>query len=81
MNHPEIKKRLHDYIDRIEDESQLQMLRDAAEVYAKKNQAEILDLLTDEQLKRLEQAVQEADKGKLIPHEEVAKISKQWLSK
>ncbi len=36
MNHPEIKKRLHDYIDMIEDESQLQMLSDGAEVYAKK---------------------------------------------
>ena len=36
MNTPEIKKKLHNYIEMIEDESQLQMLNDTAEIYAAK---------------------------------------------
>lgn len=36
MNKPEIKKQLHNYIDMIEDESQLEMLNEAAEEYATK---------------------------------------------
>ncbi|MEO6814579.1 MAG: hypothetical protein ABI172_11660 [Ginsengibacter sp.] len=58
MNTPEIKKRLHNYIEMIEDESQLQMLTDTAEVYAAGKQVDILDLLTTEQLQRLEQTIQ-----------------------
>ena len=81
MDNPEIKKQLHNYIDMIEDESQLQMLNDAAEVYVTKKQTDILDLLTSDQLKRLEQAIKQADEGKVIPHEEVINISRQWLTK
>jgi hypothetical protein len=55
----------------IEDESQLQMLNDTAEVYATKKQADILDLLTNEQLQRLEQSSQQVDEGKAITHKEV----------
>jgi|GEM_PF-1294101 len=81
MDNPEIKKQLHSYIDMIEDESQLQMLNDAAEVYAIKNQKDILDILTSDQLKRLEQAIKQVDKGKVVPHEDVIKISREWLTK
>ena len=41
MSKSEIIKQLHEFIDKIEDESQLQMLNDAAKVYATK-QEEIL---------------------------------------
>lgn len=81
MESLEIKKQLHNYIDMIEDESQLQMLNDAAEVYATKNQTDILDILTSDQLKRLEQAIKQADEGKVVSHEDVIKISKRWLTK
>ena len=81
MDNPEIKKQLHNYIDMIEDESQLQMLNDAAEVYATKNQTDILDILTSDQLKRLEQAIKQVDEGKVVPHEDVIKISRRWLTK
>lgn len=80
MAKAEIKKKLHQFIDMIEDESQLQMLNDAAEVYATK-QPDIIDLLTPEQLNRLEDSINQADEGKLTPHEEVKKISSQWLTK
>ena len=46
-----------------------------------KKQVDILDLLTNEQLQRLEQSIQQVDGGKVISHEDVKKISKQWLMK
>ena len=75
-----IKKQLHTYIDMIEDETQLEMLNDAAEAYATK-QPDILDLLTPEQLERLEESIKQADAGDTIPHEEVMKMAKEWISK
>lgn len=57
------------------------MLSEAAEVYASKQKEDILDLLTPERYARFEQSLKEADEGKFIPHEEVIKISKQWLTK
>ncbi len=81
MKTPEIKKKLHNYIEMIDDESQLQMLNDTAEIYAAKKQVDILNLLTNEQLQRLEQSIQQVDEGKVISHEDVKKISKEWLMK
>ena len=81
MAKSEIKRQLHAYIDMIEDESQLEILHDAAEVYVTKNQPDILDSLTPEQLARLQQSIKNADDGKLTPHEDVIKIAKQWLMK
>ena len=80
MSKSEIIKQLHEFIDKIEDESQLQMLNEAAEVYATK-QPDIIDLLTPEQLNRLEESISQADEGKLTSHEEVKKLSSQWLTK
>ncbi len=81
MAKAEIKKQLHAYIDLIEDEVQLEMLHEAAEVYAAKKQPDIIDSLTPEQLKRLQKSIMQADEGKLTPHEDVIKISKEWLIK
>ena len=74
----EIKKQLHSYIDEINDENALQFLNEAAEFYAT-NQPDILDLLTPEQLERLKIAQQQLAEGKGIPHEEVMKMSREWL--
>ena len=75
-----LKKQLHFYIDMIDDETQLQILHETAENYVTK-QADILDLLTPNQLKQLEESLKQADENKMIPHEEVMKLSKQWLTK
>ena len=75
-----LKKQLHSYIDMIDDETQLQILHETAENYVTK-QADILDLLTQDQLEQLEESLKQADENKLIPHEEVMKLSKQWLTK
>ena len=65
MAKSEIKKQLHAYIDMIEDESQLEVLHDAAEVYATKKQPDLPDSLTPEQLLRLEESIKQANEGKL----------------
>ena len=50
------------------------MLNEAAEAYATK-QPDILDLLTPEQLERLEQPRKSIAEGKGTPHEEVMKMA------
>ena len=80
MASEDLKKQLHSYIDMIEDETQLEMLNDAAETYATKK-IDILDALSPEQIIRLEESIKQADEGKLTTHEEVMKLSKQWLTK
>lgn len=76
----ELKKQLHNYIDLIDDEDTLHILNDAAAAYATE-QPDILDLLTPEQLKRLEHSRRQARDGKTIPHEQVMKMSREWLKK
>ena len=46
MAKSEIKKQLHTYIDMIEDEGQLEMLNEAAEIYTARKQPDIVDFLT-----------------------------------
>ena len=80
MASDDLKKQLHHYVDMIDDETQLEMLNEAAEIYVTR-QTDILDSLSPEQLKRLEKSIKQADEGKLTTHEEVMKLSKQWLTK
>ncbi len=80
MQHFELRKKLYGYIDKIKDETQLEMLNEAAEAYVTK-QTDMLDLLTPDQLKRLKESIEQANKGKIITHEEAKKISLQWLTK
>lgn len=80
MASDDLKKQLHHYVDMIEDEMQLEMLNEAAEIYVTKQQ-DILEMISPEQLKRLEESIKQADEGKLTTHEEVMKLSKQWFTK
>jgi len=81
MNAPEIKKKIYSYIEEIDDESQLQMLNDVAEVYATKKRIDILDLLTSEQLERLAKSIKQVEQKKTISHDEVKTLSQEWLAK
>ena len=80
MASDDLKKQLHHYVDMIEDETQLEMLNEAAEIYVTKQQ-DILEMISPEQLKRLEESIKQADEGKLTTHEEVMKLSNQWFTK
>jgi len=80
MESSNLKKQLHKYIDMIEDERQLEMLNDAAHAYATK-QPDILDLLTSEELEKLKESIEQANRGETTPHEEVMKMATEWIQK
>lgn len=80
MTSQDLKNKLHTYIDIIEDETELQLLSDVAEAYVT-NPQEVIDLLNAEQQKRLQESIMQADDGKLHSHDDVKKLSKQWLTK
>lgn len=79
MNHSNLKKEIVNYIDLIEDESQLQMLNDLAAVYANKNPQDIIDFFPPLQLEKLEKSIRQAKIGNTHSHEGAKQISKQWL--
>ncbi len=78
MSSPEIKKKLHNNINQIEDETALHLLNEAAEAYATK-QPDILDLLTTEQLEELRTAQQQIKEGRGISNEKIVQMSREWI--
>ncbi len=80
MTNTEIKKQLHQYIDLIEDETQLSILNETAEAYIT-NQKDPLELLSVEQIERLKMSIRQADEGKVISNEEMQKRINGWLTK
>lgn len=72
-----LKERLHEMIDAEEDELKLE------NVYQTLNGSErdILDDLTPEQLERLNQSLEQARRGEVIPHEVVKAEIEAWLTK
>ena len=79
MNKKELKEKLHRQIDELEDEAALNMLYKVAVEYGKVD-VDILDELTPAQLERLEESLRQADEGKTIPHKDVMKLSRTWLT-
>jgi predicted transcriptional regulator len=77
MNTSIIKQQLHQQIDLIEDETQLQILNDVATEYVSNSKI----VLTDEQNDKLQESIKQANEGKLIDHKEVIKRAEKWLSK
>lgn len=81
MDKQKLKEKLHEYIDKLEDEQELYMLHEATVEYKKAGDKDITDELTPEQLERLKESIKQADEGKTIPHEEAMKIITAWRSK
>lgn len=77
----QLKLKIHQQVDQLQDETILQMLQEAKETYTSPNTKDILDELTPEQILRLQQSIQQADNGETITNEEVIMISRQWLLK
>ena len=77
-NQEELKKKLHELIDSIDDEHRLQALHEDVIAYmistmdeeTNEDEDDFEDDLTEEQLKDLEKAIKEADEGKTISLEE-----------
>jgi hypothetical protein len=81
MDKKKIKEKLHQYIDNLEDEAALQMLHEAAVEYETAEKRDIVDDLTPEQFKRLEESIKQLDNGQWKSHDEVMKLSRTWLRK
>ena len=84
-NQEELKKKLHELIDSIDDEQTLSVLNEDVVPYVIENRTkesdDIEDYLTDEQLKDLDEAIAEADRGETISYEEFKKNMDEWLTK
>jgi O6-methylguanine-DNA--protein-cysteine methyltransferase len=83
-NQEELKKKLHELIDSIEDEHTLSVLNEDIVPYIIENRTkeadEANDDLTEEQEKKLEQAIKEADEGKTMSYEEFKQRMSRWLT-
>jgi hypothetical protein len=81
MDKKQLKWKIHEYIDNMEDETALQMVHDTVVEYQRLDRSGIVDDLTPEQEKRLGEAIKQADEGKTIAHEEAMKRFNEWLYK
>jgi len=79
MDKESLKRKLHEQIDAIDDEQALQTLHEAAIDYS--NSQNIEGELNAEQLKRLQDSIEQLNKGKWKSNEEVVKLSRTWLQK
>ena len=84
MNRDEIKKlksAIYKKVDELNDENLLRMVDEAVTAYSSSSQKDILDELTPDQQQRLQESIQQADKGKTISNDEVKQKSKERLSR
>jgi len=76
----DIKKELHKLIDEIDDIESLNVLREEAMAYT--SGTDIMDELSPEQLKELDEAIAEADRDEgLMTMEEFRKEIDSWIKK
>jgi hypothetical protein len=83
----ELKKKLHELIDSIDDEHTLSVLNEDIVPYVIENRTkeadkeadEVEENLTEEQIKDLEDSIKEADEGKTMSYEEFKKRMSRWL--
>lgn len=75
-----IKKELHEYIDRIDDDEALWMLHEEVVGLVTKglSQKDEEDYLTEEQEKQLDEAIRQADAGEFITEEEYLNATAKW---
>ncbi|HEX7844520.1 MAG TPA: hypothetical protein VF476_01900 [Chitinophagaceae bacterium] len=72
----ELKAKIYKMLDSIEDETILNQLMEDVAFYASKK--DTIDKLTPEQLKELDKAITEADKGETISWNDFKKEMNEW---
>ena len=80
----QLKKKLHELIDSIDDQDVLNILTEDVVPYIIKNrgiETEEEDDLTRDQQKKLETAIEEADRGETITEVEFKEAMARWLTK
>ena len=68
-------------MEQMANETTLHMLEEAVSAYSSISKSDIIDELTEDQKKRLDQSISQSDNGNTTDNEEVKKISREWLSK
>lgn len=84
MDNKELKKKLHEYIDSVEDEETLMMVHEDVSAYLKRNASqenEADDELTEEQETQLKESIRQAEAGETIPWEEFKASLEKWRGK
>ena len=83
MSIQEMKSRIHQLVDQIDNEPALERLLNDANFFASdaSEAPATLDDLTHSQRERLEQAIQQHQEGKTISHQEMKERHSQWLNK
>jgi hypothetical protein len=80
MKKEQLKKKLHEMIDKIEDEETLNVLKEDMEIYQKaSSKFDDLSDLTDEERAELEEAANEDPKKNSVSYDEFKKMLKKWL--
>lgn len=80
-NLQKLKDKIHYQLNELEDETALQMLQEAIVAYSSPSKKDITDELTEDQKKRLQESIQQANDGKTLTNEEVKQKAKEWLSR
>jgi predicted transcriptional regulator len=78
MDIVELRTDLHNMIDKISDSNVLNAVKTLLAGKAAA-QEDWWDTISDEERAEIEQGLAEADRGELIPHEEVMKKYEKWL--
>ncbi len=81
MNTKEIKQKIHQLVEEMEDETALQMLYEEAVEYKTSTAAVEEDELTTEQWSLIEKAREEIKKGEYHTYDEVKEHFAKWLTK
>lgn len=77
----EIKQKIYQQVDELNDETSLQMLQEAAATYSLKERKDIIDELTTEQQQRLQESIKQVKTGSTHTNDEVKAKAKTWLSR
>ena len=72
----EVRSKIHQLIDSIEDEKILQLVMEDVAYYA--NEKDVTDELNEQQLKELDHAISEADNNETINWDDLKKELNEW---
>lgn len=82
MEAVELKAKFHNLIDLIDDNDLLEdFYRVLNDYHERESISDIIDDLTEIQKIRLNESINQSDKGKTVPHETMKAEIKQWLIK
>jgi hypothetical protein len=76
----QLKAKIYQQVDKLDDETALQMLQEAVTAYSISSSKDIVDELTPDQQQRLKESIQQANEGRTLSNEEVKQKAKEWLS-